>query len=333
MSRRIGIFVHYSANNSLAPYVLPYLQGLKEVCSEIVFVSNSLLAAPDRQKIEPLVAKVLQRDNSAMDFGAWKHAIDAIGWPYLETFDELVLANDSCYAPMFPLADMFKVMRTDDSQFWGVTEHPAGITRSGELAAHLQSYFLVFNKSVILSGVFRRFWSEVSLKNTDYNAVIGNYEARLTPLLNNAGFTHGVYIDHPDHTSDASASWEDSLYINPTIWSWRELLQRKSPFLKRKAITFHLDRVSRLIRSGYGGKVTKSAFIHTFFWKKSIERSSTRYPVEIIFDEIRAQYGDRWVDSSHLGKRLLFRVCAPWRFYRKTKRLMQAKLSASSHNP
>ncbi len=260
-----------------------------------------------------------------MDFGAWRHAIDHIGWSHLKACDQLVLANDSCYAPMFPFADMFDTMNSSTTDFWGVTEHPAALTRSGDLEAHLQSYFLVFTQRVICSEAFKKFWQEVSDDHADYNTVVGNYESKLTPILNNAGFRHNTYINHSDCSGDTGGNWNKALYVNRTIWSWRKLLQKKSPFLKRKAISFHIERVPRLIRTGYGRKITRAAYIHTFFWRKCIEDSNSEYPIEIICKEVQSDHGDTWINSSQPGKRILFYANTPYRLYKDLTKAVAAK--------
>ncbi len=325
MPKRICIFVHCSTSNALAPSVLLYLQELAQHCSEILFVSNSELTLELQAKVKPLVAEILQRENIGMDFGAWKHAIERVGWGCLEEFDELILANDSCYAPMFPFDEMFNVMSVAGNDFWGVTEHPAGVTRSGDLEAHLQSYFLVFNKGVVSSEVFRGFWDAVSVEGSDYNEIIGNYESKLTPMLNRAGFNYKAYIGYSDDPSCTGGNWSNPLYVNRTIWNWSTLLQQKSPFLKKKAITFHLERVVRLIRSGYGSKVTAATHRHTFFWKECIKQSKTLYPVDVIYNEVRASHGKVPVESARLSERLLFAICAPLRFYRRLKRNLSSR--------
>ncbi len=317
---RICIFVHFGQAGEIAPAVLHYLQGLREICNEIVFVSNSRLTEAQQNKVSQLVSTVLERDNKGLDFGAWKHAIELVGWAHLQMFDELILANDSCYAPMFPFTEMFTSMSVDNVDFWGVTEHPAALTRAGNLEPHLQSYFLVFKRHVVASEVFQNFWHGVLEDSIDYNTVVGNYEATLTPALNSSGFSHRAYMEDPINIENVRSDWNNPLYVNRTIWNWRELLLKRSPFLKRKAFSFHFERVVRLIRSGYGRVVTKEAYVHTFFWRKCIENSGSDYPVDIICEEIRVRHGDVWVNSSHPGKRLMFYVSAPRRFFRSVKR-------------
>ena len=325
MPNRICIFVHYDNTDVIAPCVERYLRGLAGVCGEILFVTNSKLSVAELNKVLPLVSGAFSRENTGMDFGAWKYVIDQVGWDYIGQFDELVLANDSCYAPMFPFDEMFNTMHKLKTDFWGVTEHPAAITRSGDLEAHLQSYFVVLKHNVVTSNTFREFWESVSEKQTDYNKVIGDYEARLTPLLNSAGFKHCSYLEETGFTRQSGGNWDNPLYINPTIWDWKNLLKSKSPFLKRRAISFHLDRVKRLILSGYGPKVTAATYDQTFLWRRCISDSGSSYPIDIIDSEIQSIHGDSWVKSRQHFKRFLFYICGPNRFFRKVKRLIRAR--------
>ena len=45
-------------------------------------------------------------------------SIYKIGWNKLNQYDELILANDSCFAPMFPLKDIFKKADKSNCDFW-----------------------------------------------------------------------------------------------------------------------------------------------------------------------------------------------------------------------
>jgi len=326
--RRICIFVHFDATNLIAPCVEYYLSGLKEVCDEVAVVSNCDLPLAEKDKLLPLVSSVFLRENSGMDFGAWKDAINQIGWSHISKFDELILANDSCYAPMFPFSEMFTAMSERGDDFWGVTEHPAARTRSGQLEAHLQSYFLVFTNKVVLSESFRHFWQGVSVEKEDYNTVIRNSEAQITATLNEAGFKYSAYLRDADFAgSDIGGNWNDPLYFNRTIWSWKNLLQHRSPFLKRRAIPFHLERVSRLVRSGYGNKVTRAVYTQTFFWRDCIESSKSSYPIEIVNQELLSKQGTSPKLSSMSSQKMLFHACGPLRVLRKIRRSIKAKVS------
>ncbi len=325
MSDRICLFVHYDPADVIAPCVEHYLLGLAEVCREICFVSNSNLSDLEKNKVQPLVSRVFTRENTGMDFGAWKYVIDQVGWKHIESFDELMLANDSCYAPMFPFDELFSTMSQVNVDFWGVSEHPAARTRSGDLDAHLQSYFLVFKQNVVINEAFREFWRGVSEQQTDYNAVIGDYESRLSPLLNRSGFKYSSYLQQTGYTAKSGGNWDNSLYTNPTIWDWSSLLKSRSPFLKRKAITFHLDRVSRLMLSGYGSMVTAATYGHTFLWRKHIAESGSSYPIELICREVQSTHGSAWVNSSKWGKRILFYLCGPYRVFRSVRRAFRSR--------
>ena len=321
---RICIFVHYNKNNTVAPGIEPYLKGLQSICSEIIFISNSKLPLPDQELLETLVTKVLTRTNQGMDFGAWKTAIDRVGWEHIELFDELVLANDSCYAPLHSFEEMFNAMRDSTGDFWGVTEHRAASVKSGNLRAHLQSYFLVFTRKVVLSSAFRKFWSDVSGNQSNYDSIVKNSEATLTPCLNDAGFKHDVYLKEKSFIGKhQGGNWENPLYFNHTIWSWNNLLAHRSPFLKRRAIPFHLERASRLIHSGYGRKVTKAAYLQTFFWRDCLGKYQSAYPIDIIHTDIQSQVPATLDNPSQRLSRILFHLGGPRRLLLQLKRKLQ----------
>lgn len=137
----------------------------------------------------------------------------------LSDYDEFVLANDSCYAPMFSFEKMFEVMSGKNVDFWGNT---ANCKKQYNNINHIQSYFVVFKKEAFLSDVFKNFIMSVKKQNKKED-VIANYECGLTQTLSDAGFSWDVYCEF-------SKNHKDSHFLY-----YKELIDiDKSPFLKRK---------------------------------------------------------------------------------------------------
>ena len=114
--------------------------------------------------------------------------------------DELVLFNNTVYGPLCPLHPIFETYSSAPEDFWGVTMYHAT-----DLPEHIQSYFLVFKKSVLRSATFWGFWKQLSMDVTDHAYVVACYEICLTTMLRQAGF----------HCSAVRVMEGDALYDEP----------------------------------------------------------------------------------------------------------------------
>jgi lipopolysaccharide biosynthesis protein len=181
---RLCIFAHYDKDNLVDEYVLYYLQKVKEISTSVIFVSTSKINEDGISKLGILCDKVILRENQGYDFMSWQKGIELI--TNLSNYDELILCNDSVYGPLYSLSDIFDVMRSKGGDFWGITD-------SFEISYHLQSYFLVFKKRVIISDAFRNFWSRVKIESRK-NDIIKKYEVGLTQYLISKGFKPGAFL-------------------------------------------------------------------------------------------------------------------------------------------
>jgi lipopolysaccharide biosynthesis protein len=78
-------------------------------------------------------------------------------------------------------------MEYSDCDFWGLT------VNQEIYLPHLQSYFLVFNKKIINSEIFRNFFRKVKRENSKQD-IVENYEIALTPTFVDAGFKMDNFI-------------------------------------------------------------------------------------------------------------------------------------------
>lgn len=250
---RITIFVHYDRDNIIDKHVIRYIKALTQVSQTIYFVSNcSNLAKIELEKIQPYTKNIFQRDNRGGDFAAWKTVLlQLYADSRLEDFDELILANDSCYLASSSLTPMFDDMSGKNSDMWGITEnicpthHYEG--KVINISPHIQSYFLVFRKKILKSSVFKQFWQKVDL-NYSRDQTIIHYEVGLTQLLREHDFTCCSYMraESKDiaimHTKYFPACYDLSLFYGV------ELLKKHNPLLKVKAIPSTLEYSSACLK-------------------------------------------------------------------------------------
>ena len=147
----------------------------------------------------------------------------------LKDCEELIFANDSCYAPLHPFDALFESMSSREIDFWGATQNIEGCEiKNNELiinkVTHLQSYFIVFKPSVFLSEVFDNFVNSIT-KQKSKQEVIAYYEVQMTAKLSEAGFKYDVYSE----TSKFNA--------HSQIFDYKDLVVvDRLPFIKRNVI-------------------------------------------------------------------------------------------------
>jgi len=296
--KTISIFVHFDKDNKIHCYVIKYLQELKNQFNEIIFVSNSNLNSKEQDKIKGIVRHIIIRDNKGYDFMAWRDGIRYIGYNNLHNYDELVIANDSNYAPLFPFKNIFQSIKNIDCDFWGITE-------SSSFKTHLQSSFLVFKKNIIISNVFKNFWENIKVENSKTD-VIKKYELGLQEQLEAAGFKSHVifkiklskykvlkykikrilvlikrrfrkdlgYYNKKTYfiknkPKELLLNFFDLSNINITICCWEELIKMGCPFLK----------VEVLRDNSYGLKNVKN-------WENIIQKYS-EYDINLIKSHLK----------------------------------------------
>ena len=186
-NKNIAIFAHFDVDNLIDDYVIYYLKELGKVAADIVFVSDCDLNNEEKDKISNLCIKIISTKHGEYDFGSYKRGIECVK-DNLNNYDNLIIANDSCYGPIKPLLPIFEDMSLRvDVDFWGMTQNQE------TYPIHIQSYFVVFSKKVFLSKAFNSFFSSVK-KQKHKREIIENYEIGLSTILVEAGFKKSSFI-------------------------------------------------------------------------------------------------------------------------------------------
>jgi len=192
--KRCAVFAGYNKSSVIAPYVITYLKGLNEIAPNcVVYIADSPLLPDEEKKLKNLVIHTEHKRHNEYDWGSYKRGFNWLkAHGYLQKIDELVFANDSTYAP---LGGSFKPMFTKmkarpDLDFWGDLQNTP-------FSRHIQSYFMVFRSPVIRSKSFASFLNRV--KHQPYQSFyITEYETKLTPFLENLGYTWDSYMPYKE---------------------------------------------------------------------------------------------------------------------------------------
>lgn len=206
-ARRIVLFAHFDRDGIIDDYVIYYLRSLAKVSNRILFMSDCELRDGEGEKLRGIAELVFAAHHEEYDFGSWKRGFAFLNYDVTE-WDELIIANDSCYAPTFSFEQTFGLIGECD--FWGATKEPYS-RLSADIAARraertcmqkwndrdadyssqdfdfLNSYFMVFRSKILRDPTFLDFWRKVE-KQDDKERVIEVYEIGLTRLLLSRGY-------------------------------------------------------------------------------------------------------------------------------------------------
>jgi lipopolysaccharide biosynthesis protein len=228
--RRLAIAFFYDEAGIVDDYMLHLVAAMSEFVERTIFVSNGPLARKSVRAVEAIVQQIIIRENVGFDVGAYKAALQNVGFKELTAYDEVILYNHTFYAPIFPFREMFAEMDSRDCGFWGITDHseviPNPFTQSGILHRHIQSHFIAVRQPMASSIEFRNYWETMPII-TGYLHSILTHESRFTRHFEQLGYKSSVYIDANDYDSD-----------NPTFINVDETIERRCPILKRR-LFFH----------------------------------------------------------------------------------------------
>jgi len=184
MTRRLAVVAHYNPTGRVADHVLRQLDELNGGGYDVVVATTSRIAGTDRTEVLRR-GRILDRENVGQDFGSW-HAV-LVGYDFGSDFDDVLLTNDSYVSVMRDIGAIRDTMATRGADVWG-------LTRSRRHDHHLQSYFLHFRRSALLSDAFRDFWGTFE-PAPDRRRTILQYEIGISRAMRDGGFELHSYLE------------------------------------------------------------------------------------------------------------------------------------------
>lgn len=269
--KRYAVYVFYDKNGKADRYCDFFLNGLKQEVDFLQVIVNGEIDKESYNRLETIADDILVRPNEGYDVKAYKTGILKPGFDKLVEYDEVIICNDTLYGPLYPLSEMFEKMNSIDVDFWGLTNFhgvgfdPFGTVEYGYLPRHIQSFFMVFRKSLIESDKFQNFWSKFPTVN-GYEQAIGLFEASFTKKFEDYGFKWAVYAD----SSDLEGYTLDPLRDFPKYM----IEEKRCPFMKKR--TFYHEYGEAMERSG--GEAASEAF--------KFIRDELDYNIDLIWENL-----------------------------------------------
>ena len=213
------------------------------------------------------LGKVTLRENKGYDVAAFRAEILNLGQERLKEYDQLLLVNDTNIGPFKDLETVFSTIDSKSLDFWGVSLGEiqpdfTGLNPFGYIPEHIQTYFLVIERSLLHQKSFYRYWEKLGDTDSRQKA-IGKHETFFTKHFANLGFRYDALIRD---TTDSA------MYIHPL-----RVLNQGSPLIKYSALSNYND--DQFIWQGLERQSEIPELI-------SYIEEKTDYPVEIITDII-----------------------------------------------
>lgn len=208
----VCIFVTLARGGVLQPHSLFHMQAWHAQGWQVVLVVIlDDFDAFDRLQVPPFAEGVLLRRNRGYDFGAWAAAICRLQFR-LQDVSTLATVNDSIFGPFDSFVSMLERVHASDADVIGTTD-------SFDRQYHFQSYLLFFKRRALRSVAFKRFWLGIRTGGREF--IIERYELKLLSIMRQAGLRCvALFSASPDGP------------INPTLGSWRNLIEAGFPYIK-----------------------------------------------------------------------------------------------------
>ncbi len=229
---RVTIFSFYDSDGVVDDYVIYLLKELNDVSNELYFVVNGLLSSDGKRKIEIITKNIIIRDNIGFDAGAYKDVlINHIGKEKVKIYDEVVLCNNTFFGPFIPMKKIFSSMKQENIDFWGLNYMPRCI------CPHLQSYFLVFRKSILTNGTLIEFFDKfININEKDLTNILVFFENGIFKFLSERNYKFSEYCVPNSCNIYKSGNFAIKKYGLP-------ILKKKIYFSKEVYLDNYLDAI------------------------------------------------------------------------------------------
>ena len=237
---RIAVVACFFADGRIPETLLILLRGLRAVADTVVLIGDCPVYPSEPDKLTGLVRYAAFVRHHQYDFGSYQRGLKYIREKdLLDGAGELILLNDSCYGPVFPLTEAFSRMALKPCDFWGLSACRHG--KYQFFKTFVSSHFYVFRRKVIASGCLDEFMSRIRGRY-DRNGVIMKLETEFTAFLEERGFLWQTLC--PDVTLN--------VFGNPLTMA----AKHRIPLIKKKAFQREqgedMDALLAIIRASNG---------------------------------------------------------------------------------
>lgn len=146
--KRYALFVLHDSEG-IRPFVWRYLHELYSVCDEVFIVVKNNLSNSDCASLNAIASRFFFINPTSDLAASYALGVQQLN-DLLPEHDELILADDSCYGPIYPIEEIFSQMADSACDIWGILPTEAIFT-----ASSIQ--FFVLRKPVLQSSAWKAF--------------------------------------------------------------------------------------------------------------------------------------------------------------------------------
>jgi rhamnosyltransferase len=268
-NRKAFVIAHYNEAAQVSPDLFRLVAYLNKQRAKVVFVSTNL--TDTHCKALSSHSTVIRRENFGYDFWSYKIGIDALG--DLKHYDRVTLLNSSFLILSPPL--LCEVFLSSPK-----TPAMRGLSMSHDKGKHLQSYWVAFETTQLLTSAYFKEWWNNMTPISERQSVIDTYEVGMTKYFEMNGIPIiSVYEPTPTdlmlatfrmfargrrkfetETRTLTISSLGAEKLNPTHFLWEKLLVEcgiiKYELLKKNPEEIPLRAFYKLIKDSEDAKIS-----------------------------------------------------------------------------
>lgn len=217
-SDNLCLFVTFSDRPAIKPYVALHVRAFLDKGFDVILIINTNYPGEPIANLDSVsgVNALCVRDNKGFDFGAWSQVMRELD---LSTHENIVWVNDSIFGPV--KIDAFNRMV---DRMLGSSADFVGLTSNGLEMEHIQSFFLMFKRRLIVDPSFHQYVTNL-WQLPSKSLVIEFYEIRMTQLIKDLGYRCEALFKLPNRDG------HELTYHYPT-----ELIASGFPYVKTALI-------------------------------------------------------------------------------------------------
>ncbi len=193
--KRLAIFSFYDKDGIVDGYIPYLLEDLCQHVDEIFIICNSKLTPQGRNTFLKFTRQILVHSDKRLHVGAYREALEQIGWSKLGEFDEVILFDSTIMGPIYPFTETFSKMDQKDVDFWSITKC-FGVFDDA-FYGYISSHFIAVRRDILNNVKFREYWENVP-PTQQYQESICLSGMKFTQYFSDLGFTWDVSIDIDD---------------------------------------------------------------------------------------------------------------------------------------
>lgn len=222
-TRRLCIFSFHDDRGVVDDYVVFLLGELCRFVEKTVVYVHGDLVAESEKILLALVDEVIIVPEATDRLAAFGQGLELIGFNQDSRYDEVLLVDDTCFGPLFPLEELFTSMDGRACDFWGIVARPE---RKPDLLSDVSGQpfsldlsFLAVRRALMESEIFRKYWRSRDLEAGER---FGDCALFASYFLQR-GFTCETYLNSDKYGT-----------AYPAMFDVDETIRDRNPFISRR---------------------------------------------------------------------------------------------------